>query len=84
MYRRTYKKTAEPVKEQQHETQQRLFPTMTMTVEEMAEELHISRPTAYELVKQQGFPAFHIGNRILVSRKGLQDWIDLQCETEVA
>ncbi len=52
---------------------------MTMTVDEMAAELNISRPTAYELVKQEHFPAFHIGQRILVNRAGLQRWIDEQC-----
>lgn len=44
---------------------------MTMTVDEMAAELNISRPTAYELVKREHFPAFHIGQRILVNRAGL-------------
>ena len=57
----------------------RQFPAMTLTVDEMAEELHISRPTAYELVKQEGFPSFRIGQRILVNRSGLQDWIDRRC-----
>ena len=52
---------------------------MTMTVDEMAAELNISRPTAYELVKQERFPAFRIGQRILVNRAGLQRWIDAQC-----
>ncbi len=52
---------------------------MTMTVDEMAAELNVSRPTAYELVKQEDFPAFHIGQRILVNRAGLQHWIDEQC-----
>ena len=54
-------------------------PRMTMTVDEMAAELNISRPTAYELVKQEYFPAFRIGQRILVNRAGLQRWIDAQC-----
>lgn len=54
-------------------------PRMTMTVDEMAAELNISRPTAYELVKQERFPAFRIGQRILVNRAGLQRWIDAQC-----
>ena len=32
-----------------------------------------------ELVKQEHFPAFRIGQRILVNRAGLQRWIDAQC-----
>ena len=49
---------------------------MSLTVEEMAKELNISRTTAYALVKQEDFPAFHIGRKVLVNRKGLQRWMD--------
>ena len=52
---------------------------MAMTVEDMAEELTVGRSVAYELVQQPGFPSFMIGRRVLVSRKGLQEWIDRQC-----
>ena len=53
---------------------------MAMSVEDMAEELAIGRNVAYELVQQPGFPSFMIGRRVLVSRKGLQDWSDTQCK----
>lgn len=53
-------------------------PRLTLTVEEAADELHISRPVAYELVKEPDFPSFRIGKRILVNRLGLQRWIDNQ------
>ena len=33
---------------------------LTMTVDEAAKELNISRTTAYHLVKQKDFPAFNI------------------------
>ena len=33
-------------------------PRMTLTVEETADELHLSRPVAYELVKEPDFPSF--------------------------
>ena len=49
---------------------------MSLTVEEMANELHISKNTAYALVKQDGFPAFSVGRKVLVNRRGLQQWID--------
>ena len=55
-------------------------PRMTLTVEEAADELHISRPIAYELVKEPDFPSFRIGKRILVNRLGLQRWIDYQSD----
>ncbi len=60
------------------------FPAMTMSVEGMMNELHISRKTAYDLVKQKGFPSFRVGSRILVNREGLQRWIDRQCLDDVA
>lgn len=53
---------------------------MAMSVEDMAEELTIGRNVAYELVQQSGFPSFQIGRRVLISRKGLQEWIDAQCK----
>ena len=56
------------------------YRSMAMSVEDMAEELTIGRNVAYELVQQPGFPSFQIGRRVLVSRKGLQDWIDTQCK----
>lgn len=53
---------------------------MAMSVEDMANELAIGRNVAYQLVQQPGFPSFEIGRRVLVSRKGLQEWIDAQCK----
>lgn len=52
---------------------------MAMSVEDMADELAIGRNVAYQLVQQPDFPSFMIGRRLLVSRKGLQEWIDGQC-----
>lgn len=59
---------------------ERKEPAMTLTVENLINELNISRKTAYDLVKREDFPSFNIGNRILISRKGLQEWIDLQTD----
>ena len=50
----------------------------TLTVAELQESLGISRPEAYDLVKQEDFPAFRIGRKILVSRDGLRHWITQQ------
>ena len=50
--------------------------TMAMTVNELQTELHISRKTAYALVREPGFPSFHIGERILINRAALQQWMD--------
>ena len=54
-------------------------PSLTLTVPQMAKVMNISRNTAYELVKQPGFPCFHVGKRILVNRDMLQTWLDDQC-----
>ena len=53
---------------------------MAMSVEQMADELAIGRNVAYQLIRQPGFPSFMIGRRVLISRKGLQNWIDEQCK----
>lgn len=57
---------------------------LTLTVNEMAKQLNISRTTAYNLVNQQDFyPAFHIGNRVLVSSSALSSWLQKQTEGKV-
>lgn len=53
---------------------------MAMSVEQMADELAIGRNVAYQIIRQPGFPSFMIGRRVLISRKGLQSWIDDQCK----
>ncbi len=76
MYRKALKPQAEPEKA----ATTRQFPTMGLSVDELAEELRISRPNAYELVKQSGFPAFHVGKRLVINRAALQRWMDEQCK----
>lgn len=34
----------------------------------------------YVLARQDGFPAFTVGNRLLVSVKGLEEWVKAQAE----
>ena len=48
---------------------------LMLSVPDLTEELGISRAGAYELVKSEGFPALHIGNRILVPKEELIAWI---------
>ena len=54
-------------------------PQLTLTVDQMAKVMNISRNTAYELIKQTGFPCFHVGKRILVNRDMLQSWLNDHC-----
>ena len=39
---------------------------LTVTVCEMAKMLGISRPTAYELTKRDGFPAIRVSDRLII------------------
>ena len=51
----------------------------TLTVEEMADALQISRPKAYELVHAvDGPPVLHIGRAIRIPADGLRLWIERQ------
>ncbi|MFR4624132.1 MAG: helix-turn-helix domain-containing protein [Gemmiger formicilis] len=38
----------------------------------------ISRSTTYRIFHDASFPAFHIGNRLLVRREELLDWLEQQ------
>ena len=48
---------------------------LTLSVKEMAEQLNISLPTAYELIKTKGFPVLAIGKRKVIPIAGLQAWM---------
>lgn len=50
--------------------------SLTLSVPQAAALLGVSVRTAYNLVRQKGFPAFRISeNRIVVSRAGLEQWV---------
>ena len=49
-----------------------------MSVSETAAALGVSRPTDYSLLHKQGFPAFRVGGRTLVSVDGLRAWVAAQ------
>ncbi len=53
---------------------------LVMSVKELQEALCVSRRFAYELTKQEGFPAFKIGKRVLIDRAGLERWMKEQQE----
>lgn len=48
---------------------------MTMTVREMAAQMGISLPTAYELVKRPGFPTIRVGTKILIPVEAFRQWL---------
>ena len=56
-------------------------PKLTITVEELAQQLNVSRATAYNLARRKDFyPAFRIGHRLIISRQALSRWLDDQTE----
>ena len=46
-----------------------------LSVQELAQQMGISLPKAYELVKEPGFPTIRIGTRILIPTEGFRDWL---------
>lgn len=64
-------------------TQEKLIDRITVNAEECAILLGISKPTVYELMHRDGFPAFKVGARTLISVDGLRRWVDRQTETGV-
>ena len=54
----------------------------TMSVQELARQMGISLPKAYELVKEPGFPTIRIGTRILIPVEGFQNWLRTKSTNE--
>lgn len=53
---------------------------LTLSVDEAAQMLGLSRPVVMELTHSEGFPAFNVGKRILIHAHGLAQWVDQQAE----
>lgn len=51
---------------------------LTYTAEEAAKQLNVSLPTIYQLCNREDFPAMRIEKKLLVSRSGLERWIEAQ------
>ena len=52
---------------------------LALSVAEAAELLGVSRPLMYEIVRREDFTAaFKVGTRTLISRSGLEAWIEAQ------
>ncbi|MBQ1965267.1 MAG: helix-turn-helix domain-containing protein [Clostridia bacterium] len=52
---------------------------LTVSVDEMASMLGISRPVAYELTRREGFPAVRVSERrIIVPVEALKRWLNEQ------
>ena len=53
---------------------------LVLSVAEAAEIVGISDRYMYSLVKTEGFPTIQIGKRLLVSRPGLERWLEAQAQ----
>lgn len=51
---------------------------LTVTVDEMAKIVGVSRPTAYELIHKEGFPTVRIGRRVVIPIDSLKRWLEEQ------
>lgn len=50
---------------------------ITLSVEEMAEMLGISRSVAYQLVREDGFPVIRVSERrLIIPIKSLEKWLE--------
>ena len=49
---------------------------LTLTVEEVAEQIGVSRPTAYGLIKSGAIHSVNIGRRIIVPRQAVTDFLN--------
>ena len=46
-----------------------------ISVDEMSEQLGITRSQAYEIVKQKDFPCIRIGRRIIIQTVTFKEWL---------
>lgn len=53
---------------------------LAVSAAEAARLLGVSKPMIYQYIHQDGFPAFKLGNRTLVSVDGLREWVKKQAE----
>lgn len=53
-----------------------LYAKPTLTVEEAAKFIGVSKPKMYELTKSPHFPVIHVGRRILINRQSLLQWME--------
>ncbi len=59
---------------------QKAIKRSTMSVREMANELGICLPSAYELTRRRDFPAIALGRRIVIPRVSFERWLEEQAK----
>jgi len=53
---------------------------LTWNAYEVADILGVSVSKVYEMMRIEGFPTIKLGKRLLVSRKGLERWVEEQAQ----
>lgn len=53
---------------------------ITLTVQEAAEQMGVSRPTLLNWTHIPGFPCFRAGRKILIPRQALIEWANQQAQ----
>lgn len=48
---------------------------LTLSVQEAAEMIGISKPTMYGLIRENEIPSIHVGKKIVIARQALLDWL---------
>ena len=51
---------------------------LAVSAPEAARLLGVSKPTVYQMMNREDFPAFKVGARTLISVEGLREWIRKQ------
>lgn len=54
--------------------------SLVLTVKQLAEQMQISLPTAYELTNREGFPVIRVGTKKLIPIEPLKDWLRKEAE----
>lgn len=55
---------------------------ITLSAEQLAQVLNISRAGAYQLMHAKDFPTLRIGKRMVVPKEQLRQWMDEQLAAE--
>lgn len=56
---------------------------LALSATEAAQIIGVSKPTMYLLCKRKDFPSFYVGGRLLISKRGLEEWIEQQAKAVI-
>ena len=54
----------------------------SLTIEDLAEALNISKTSAYRLARSYGFPKFTIGKRIIIPADEFKAWMSSKVQSQ--